>query len=112
MNMFASTAKALNQDKIAHRQLDRVDRALHHRAIAVQQRHMRRESRCYSAESGILHRATKQPMERKIPSAEKGWPATQCVRWFRTFAMNVSQIYDGDAMEPVELKIDLEEAAN
>jgi len=26
--------------------------------------------------------------------------------------MNVSQIYDGDAMEPVELKIDLEEAAN
>jgi len=26
--------------------------------------------------------------------------------------MNVSQINDGDAMEPVELKIDLEEAAN
>jgi len=27
--------------------------------------------------------------------------------WFRTFAMNVSQIYDGDN-EPVEMKIDLE----
>ncbi len=50
---------------------------------------------------------------RKIPSAEKGWPATQRVRWFRTFAMNVSQIYDGDG-EPVEMKIELEakEAAN
>ena len=43
----------------------------------------------------------------------KGWPATQRLRWFRTFAMNVSQIYDGDAMEPVEMKIELEkEAAN
>jgi hypothetical protein len=28
-------------------------------------------------------------------------------RWFRTFAMNVSQIYDNDD-EPVEMKIDLE----
>jgi hypothetical protein len=27
--------------------------------------------------------------------------------WFRTFAMNVSQIYDGDG-EPVEMKIELE----
>jgi hypothetical protein len=35
------------------------------------------------------------------------------VRWFRTFAMNVSQIYDGEG-EPVELKIELEgkKAAN
>jgi hypothetical protein len=34
------------------------------------------------------------------------------VRWFRTFAMNVSQIYDGDG-DPVEMKIDLDkEAAN
>ena len=48
----------------------------------------------------------------KIPSVEKGWPAAQRLRWFRTFAMNVSQIYDGEAMEPVEIKIDLEEAAN
>jgi hypothetical protein len=38
--------------------------------------------------------------------------APQRVRWFRTFAMNVSQIYDGDD-EPVEMKIDLDkEAAN
>jgi hypothetical protein len=49
---------------------------------------------------------------KKIPEADKGWPAAQRVRWFRTFAMNVSQIYDGEAMDPVELKIDLEEAAN
>ena len=48
---------------------------------------------------------------RKIPSVEKGWPAAQRVRWFRTFAMNVSQIYDDDE-PPVEMKIDLEEAAN
>jgi len=51
---------------------------------------------------------------KKIPAAEKGWPAAQRVRWFRTFAMNVSQIYDGDGDmdEPVELKIDLDKAAN
>jgi hypothetical protein len=37
------------------------------------------------------------------------WPPV-CV--IRTFAMNVSQIYDGDG-EPVEMKIELEkEAAN
>ena len=38
------------------------------------------------------------------------WPALQRLRWFRTFAMNVSQIYDEEALEPVELKIDLEAA--
>ena len=49
---------------------------------------------------------------KKILEAVKGWPAAQCVRWFRTFAMNVSQIYDGDD-EPVEMKIELEkETAN
>lgn len=42
---------------------------------------------------------------KKIPSPEKGWPAAQRVRWFRTFAMNVSQIYDGDD-DPVEMDID------
>jgi hypothetical protein len=48
----------------------------------------------------------------KIPSPDKGWPGPARVRWFRTFAMNVSQIYDGDG-EPVEMKIELEkEAAN
>ena len=41
---------------------------------------------------------------RKIPSTEKGWPAFQRVRWFRTFAMNVSQIYDTEG-EPVEMEI-------
>jgi hypothetical protein len=45
---------------------------------------------------------------KKIPDAEKGWPAAQRVRWFRTFAMNVSQIYDGEAMDPVELKIEID----
>ncbi len=48
---------------------------------------------------------------KKIPTSGE-WPAAQRVRWFRTFAMNVSQIYDGDS-EPVEMKIELEkEAAN
>jgi hypothetical protein len=49
---------------------------------------------------------------REIRTPEKGWPGPARVRWFRTFAMNVSQIYDGDG-EPVEMKIELEkEAAN
>lgn len=49
---------------------------------------------------------------KKVPSPDKGWPGPNRVRWFRTFAMNVSQIYDGDG-EPVEMKIELEkEAAN
>jgi hypothetical protein len=43
---------------------------------------------------------------KKIPPSGD-WPAAQRVRWFRTFAMNVSQIYDGDG-EPVEMKIDVE----
>ena len=43
---------------------------------------------------------------KKVPTTEKGWPGPARVRWFRTFAMNVSQIYDGDG-EPVEMKIDL-----
>jgi hypothetical protein len=51
---------------------------------------------------------------KKIPEASKGWPKPSRVRWFRTFAMNVSQIYDADEEDPVEMKIDLEtkEAAN
>lgn len=44
----------------------------------------------------------------KIPPKQDGWPGAKRVRWFRTFAMNVSQIYDDDN-DPVELKI--EEAA-
>jgi hypothetical protein len=49
---------------------------------------------------------------KKVPPPDKGWPGPARVRWFRTFAMNVSQIYDGDG-EPVEMKVDLDkEAAN
>lgn len=45
---------------------------------------------------------------KKIPTSGD-WPAAQRVRWFRTFAMNVSQIYDLDS-DPVEMKIELEAA--
>lgn len=41
---------------------------------------------------------------KKIPPSGTEWPASQRVRWFRTFAMNVSQIYDGDE-NPVEMEI-------
>jgi hypothetical protein len=43
------------------------------------------------------------------------WPAAQRIRWLRTFAMSLSQIYDTDeGSNPVEMKIDPEkdEAAN
>jgi hypothetical protein len=49
---------------------------------------------------------------KKIPDADKGWPASQRLRWFRTFAMNVSQIYDGDDGAPVEMKIDLDKSTD
>jgi hypothetical protein len=51
---------------------------------------------------------------KKIPSAEKGWPAQTRLQWFRTFVMNVSQIYDADENDPVEMNVVLEkkEAAN
>jgi hypothetical protein len=42
---------------------------------------------------------------RMIPPTEEGWPREQRVRWFRTFAMNVSQIYDKPE-EAIDLKID------
>lgn len=44
---------------------------------------------------------------KKIPAAGNDWPGPQRLRWFKTFAMNVSQIYDGDG-EPVEMKIELD----
>lgn len=48
---------------------------------------------------------------KKIPTDPvAGWPGANRVRWFRTFAMNVSQIYDSEN-EPVEMKIELEDAA-
>lgn len=42
---------------------------------------------------------------RKIPVQGEEWPAEKRVRWFKTFAMNVSQVYDEDD-SPVELVID------
>ncbi|MYN45009.1 hypothetical protein GTP23_07990 [Pseudoduganella sp. FT93W] len=45
----------------------------------------------------------------KIPPQSEAWPAEKRLRWFRTFAMNVSQVYDDDA-EPVEMDIGLVQA--
>ena len=42
----------------------------------------------------------------KIPAREEGWNEARRLRWFRTFAMNVSQVYDEDD-DPVELKIEV-----
>ncbi|MDR3415853.1 MAG: hypothetical protein P4L83_06685 [Nevskia sp.] len=43
---------------------------------------------------------------RKIPTRDDGWPPEKRVRWLRTFAMNVSQVYDDDE-SPVEMKIEI-----
>lgn len=40
----------------------------------------------------------------KIPPQGEKWPKDKRLRWFKTFAMNVSQVYDGDD-DPVELAI-------
>lgn len=40
----------------------------------------------------------------KIPSEGEEWPKEKRLRWFKTFAMNVSQVYDDDNA-PVELSI-------
>jgi hypothetical protein len=40
----------------------------------------------------------------KIPSQGEDWPAEKRLRWFKTFAMNVSQVYDEDD-SPVEFDI-------
>jgi hypothetical protein len=45
---------------------------------------------------------------RNIPRTGDGWPALARVRWMRTFAMAVSQIYDAGT-EPVELRIECED---
>lgn len=42
----------------------------------------------------------------KIPTKVEEWPPAKRLRWFRTFAMNVSQVYDDDE-NPVELEIKL-----
>lgn len=46
---------------------------------------------------------------RKIPKSDADWPAENRLRWFRTFAMNVSQVYDADE-SPVELDINVKKA--
>ncbi|MGH6871002.1 MAG: hypothetical protein ACREHE_05790 [Rhizomicrobium sp.] len=48
---------------------------------------------------------------KKIPPTKEGWAAPKRVRWLRTFAMNVSEIYDTEG-EPVEMKIELEPPAS
>jgi hypothetical protein len=40
----------------------------------------------------------------KIPPQGDPWPKERRLRWFKTFAMNVSQVYDGED-DPVELNI-------
>jgi hypothetical protein len=47
---------------------------------------------------------------KKAPDPDKGRPGPDRARWFRTFAMNVPQIYDGDG-EPVEMKLEPEKEA-
>lgn len=42
----------------------------------------------------------------KIPPQGEPWPKERRLRWFKTFAMNVSQVYDSED-EPVELIISL-----
>ena len=40
----------------------------------------------------------------KIPAQGEAWPRERRLRWFRTFAMNVSQVYDEEDT-PVELNV-------
>lgn len=40
----------------------------------------------------------------KIPSQGEQWPKEKRLRWFKTFAMNVSQVYDADD-DPIELSV-------
>ncbi len=47
----------------------------------------------------------------KIPAVKEKWPEGKRVRWFRTFAMNVSQIYDTED-EAVDLVITVEPDKN
>lgn len=47
----------------------------------------------------------------KIPPHGEEWPQEKRLRWFRTFAMNVSQVYDDDD-KPVELQISVSKSGN
>jgi hypothetical protein len=42
----------------------------------------------------------------RIPAKADGWPKEQRLRWFRTFAVNVSEVYD-DPAAPIDLEIKL-----
>lgn len=47
----------------------------------------------------------------KIPNQGEPWPKEKRLRWFKTFAMNVSQVYDEED-KPVELSVTAEPTAN
>ena len=50
---------------------------------------------------------------RKIPPVGEDWPRAHRVRWFRTFAMNVSQIYDtGDEVVDLVIKVEADESGS
>ena len=60
-----------------------------------------------TGEGGSLHLdPLLMALLRKVPQTEEGWPADRRLRWFRTFAMNVSEVYD-EGGDPVELEIEL-----
>lgn len=42
----------------------------------------------------------------KIPTRGQDWPMEKRLRWLKTFAMNVSQVYDEDD-DPIEFKIEI-----
>ena len=47
----------------------------------------------------------------KIPAVAEGWPAGPRARWFRTFAMNVSQIFDsGDDVVDLVINVEAEKS--
>lgn len=41
----------------------------------------------------------------KIPAQGEQWPKERRIRWFKTFAMNVSEVYDEGEADPVEINI-------
>jgi hypothetical protein len=57
-------------------------------------------------DDGLLLDGLLMELLRKIPAPKDGWPKEQRLRWFRTFAMNVSQIYDtGDEVVDLTIKL-------
>jgi hypothetical protein len=62
-------------------------------------------------ESGLTLDPLLLALLKKVPPAGKEWSGSQRVRWFRTFAMNVSQVYDSDE-NPIEMDISLTDPAS